>query len=152
MKKPMKRVIIILLVILLIAVAVRALMFLHSPKGAEMAFRLQHSSFERAAKSTIEPQHGEDTQKPAGVDRITVQSSPYGEGYYVDFEMGASGFASESLYWGITFSRDGPVGFQGEVPRKAGQGSWYWKEPNSGDNWSRITQLAENWYLYEIHF
>lgn len=150
MKKSMKLSITILLAILLIAVSIRVPMYFHSPRGAELTFRLHRAAFDRAAESALETR--EDIQKPSGVDRITVQSSPYGEGYYVDFEMGASGFASQTLYWGVTFSRDGPVGFQGEVPRKTGEGSWYWKEPNSGDNWSRITQLAENWYLYEIHF
>lgn len=147
MKKPFA----IILAILSIVVVIRVPLFLHSPEGAEVIFRLHRAAFDRAAECALETRHGEDIQNPAGVDRVTVQSSPYGEGYYVDFEMGASGFASESLYWGITFSRDGPVGFQGEMPEATGQDSWYWAEPD-GDNWSRITQLAENWFLYEMHF
>lgn len=50
------------------------------------------------------------------------------------------------------FSEGGPLGFQGVAQDYVPDGDgWFWEEPD-GDNWSRITQLEENWYLYEMHF
>lgn len=146
MKKPIT----ILFAVLFIAAAIYIPVFIHSPRGAETAFLLHRAAFDRAAASALASRSGDGVKRPAGVNNIAVWSNPYGEGEYVDFEMGASGFASQTSYWGVTFSRNGPVGFQGEA-LEAGLDGWYWEEPD-GDNWSRVTRLAENWYLYEMHF
>lgn len=146
----MKKSINILLAVLLVAVAVCAPVFFNSPRGAETVFFLHRAAFDRAAASALASRSGDGVKRPAGVNSIAVRPNPYGEGEYVDFEMGASGFASQTSYWGVTFSRNGPVGFQGEA-LEAGLDGWHWEEPG-GDNWSRVTRLAENWYLYEMHF
>ena len=80
-----------------------------------MAFLLHRTAFDRAAASALASRSGDGVKRPAGVNSIAVRPNPYGEGDYVEFEMGASGFASQTSYWGITFSRNGPVGFQGEA-------------------------------------
>lgn len=146
MKKPIA----ILFAVMLAVAAVCVPRYLFSPRGAELAFHLHRAAFDRAAASALASRNGDGVKKPTGVVEIAVRPSPYGEGEYVEFEMGASGFASQTSYWGVTFSRSGPVGFQGEA-LDAGLDGWHWEEPD-GDNWSRVTRLAEDWYLYEMHF
>lgn len=106
---------------------------------------------ERAAQDALNAGSGE-VKRPAGVWEIHVGPNPSGEGDYVEFQMGGAGLGPSTSYWGVMFSQGGPLGFQGVALNYAPDGGgWLWEEPG-GDNWSRVTPLAENWYLYEMHF
>ena len=127
-------------------------LFACSPRGAAAAFTLNQVPFERAAQDALNAGSGAEVKRPAGVWEIHVGPNPAGEGDYVEFQMGGAGLGPSTSYWGVMFSRGGPLGFQGVALNYAPDGGgWLWEEPG-GDNWSRVTPLAENWYLYEMHF
>ena len=148
MKKTVK-----MLLILLLACALACIpMYACSPKGAAAAFALDRAAFVQAAQDALAAGSGAEVKRPIGVDEIHVGPNPVGSGDYVEFQMGGAGFGPSTSYWGVMFSKGGPLGFQGVAQDHAPDGNgWFWEEPD-GDNWSRITQLDENWYLYEMHF
>ena len=73
----------------------------------------------------------------------------------VEFALGAAGFASETVYWGVNYvpSDSHMVGFKGQ--------QWdYWKAHKNGrlyydpegDNTCYVVHLDECWYYYEMKF
>ena len=148
MKKRIKLILAVLLALILLLVP----LFGCSPRGAAAAFALDRAGFLRAAQEALTAGSGEDVKRPFGVRNIYVEPSPYGQGECVEFWIGGAGLGPSTSYWGVTYSEYGPVGFQAGAVDYAPDGDgWFWRESN-GDNWSRVTPLEENWYLYEMHF
>lgn len=140
------------LIVLPAAVLLCAVGFACSPRGAAAAFRCHRGDFERAAAEALAAGSGEGVKRPAGVHKIAVEPDPTGSGNCVEFEMGGAGLGPSTSYWGVTFSRGGPVGLDGVALDYVEDGDgWLWRE-SGGDNWSRVTPLGECWYLYEMHF
>lgn len=129
-------------------------LFACSPKSAAVHFALHRRAYEEAAEQALELGDGSRVERPFGTSSIGVyQDGPEGETQWVEFSMGAGGFASQTCYWGVTCTTgDDPVGFQGVEQEfvRDGEG-WLWEEPE-GDNWCRVTPLADHWYFYEMHF
>ena len=148
MKKPIKLELILLLFCALVCVS----LFACSTKGAAAAFALNRAAFVQTAQDALVIGSGAEVKRPIGVEEICVGPNPIGNEDYVEFQMGSAGFGPSTSYWGVMFSEGGPLGFQGVAQDYVPDGDgWFWEEPD-GDNWSRITQLEENWYLYEMHF
>ena len=148
MKKWLKPALIVLLAVLLLSAALLGC----SPRGAAAAFTLDRAGFLQAAQDALAAGSGEKVKRPFGVWEVSVRPSPYGQGECVEFWVGGAGLGPSTSYWGVTYSEHGPVGFQAAAVDYAADGDgWLWKEPG-GDNWSRVTPLEENWYLYEMHF
>ena len=148
MKKRIKVMLTILLALILLLVS----LFGCSAKGAATAFALDRAGFLRAAQDALTAGSGENVKRPFGVLEVSVKPSPYGRGECVEFWIGGAGLGPSTSYWGVTYSEYGPVGFQAAAVDYVQDGDgWFWEEPG-GDNWSRVTPLEENWYLYEMHF
>ena len=148
MKKRSKLMLIVLLALILLFVS----LFGCSPKGAAAAFALDRAGFLHAAQDALTAGSGEGVKRPFGVLEVSVRPSPYGQGECVEFWVGGAGLGPSTSDWGVTYSEYGPVGFEAGAVDYAPDGDgWFWKEPG-GDNWSRVTLLEENWYLYEMHF
>ena len=148
MKKWLKVMLPVLLALFLLLVS----LFGCSSKGAAAAFALDRAGFLQAAQDALAAGSGENVKRPLGVREVSVAPSPYGQGECVEFWSGGAGLGPSTSYWGVTYSEYGPVGFQSVALDYVPDGDgWFWEE-SVGDNWSRVTPLEGNWYLYEMHF
>ena len=76
-----------------------------------------------------------------------------GEHTMVEFLISASGFGSETTYYGCYYSPDDvPLAFQNlDVElTQCGHDSWKWY--GEGDNAGKTMKIMDNWYYFEASF
>ncbi len=85
------------------------------------------------------------SEKDGSLDILYNEDSPD----IVTFAAGATGWASETSYYGFYYSvKDEP--WLDENMIQEGDG-WLWQEQD-GDNSRYTEKIIDNWYYYEMHF
>ena len=76
-----------------------------------------------------------------------------GEHTMEEFLLFASGFGSETTYYGCYYSWDDvPLAFQNlDVPLTQ-TGHAYWKWQGEGDNWGATQKILDHWYYFKASF
>lgn len=80
-----------------------------------------------------------------GIKRFNIWE---GEHDIIEFSLFASGFGSETAYYGCYYSFDDtPAAFQNAPVELVRLGNdWLWF--GEGDNWGVTSRIKENWYFY----
>ena len=76
-------------------------------------------------------------------------------GDHVDFACGASGFGSETAYWGFFYTPDDDLYAVWCAPPEQGfsaMGSGYYWEEENGDNTCYVEPICGSFYYYEASF
>lgn len=103
------------------------------------------------------PDHGDSTREicspyvPAymGIKTFNLWE---GEHDIIEFSLFASGFGSETAYYGCYYSFDDePAAFQNVAADLVSVGNdWLWF--GEGDNWGVTRRIKENWYFFKACF
>jgi len=143
--------------ILICLIAILAVLFMANPKCRVGLFVDVHGAALEDRILSENPDHRDSSRK---------MNSPYvpsymgirhfntweGEHDIIEFSLFASGFGSETAYYGCYYSFDNvPVAFQNAPYDLDSIGDdWIWF--GEGDNWGVTCHIRGNWYFYKACF
>ena len=135
--------------IFLIPVIIAVIFVLSNPRiKTDLFVRLYHQQIEEGLK--LEAGVPADDAVLFGYRSVNTWE---GEHTMVEFLISASGFGSETSYYGCYYSPDDvPLAFQNYdtelIPTT--NNSWEWF--GEGDNWGETSKIMNGWYYFEAHF
>ena len=143
--------------ILICLIAILAVWFMMNPKYRVGLFVDVHGDALEKQIFVENPDHGDstrDTYSPIVPSYMGIRNFNTWEGEHdiIEFSLFASGFGSETAYYGCYYSFDNvPVAFQNAPYDLVSFGDdWIWF--GEGDNWGMTYRIRDNWFFYKACF
>lgn len=143
------------LVILVVLLAVLAVGYFGNPLLRVKVFVVLHSEELTQRIALANPEGREDLYSPSVPTGMGIRTFNLWPGTHdmIEFSLFASGFGSETTYYGCYYSFDDvPLAFQNGDVDLVQNGHDYWEWKGEGDNWGATQKLADNWYYFEASF
>lgn len=89
---------------------------------------------------------------PFGIKCTATVESLSDGGQFINYQTDATGFGSQTSYYGFYWSPDGMVDFSDYTLVEVKDSTVGMKSAADGDNWFYTEKITGDWYYYEWHF